>query len=67
MAEFSLSPTADIGDLTCPHCGQEHDIDWVWTEYGDPIEGRERTHCRVCGKNFYVSTEVHVSYKTTKE
>ncbi len=60
---FYTEKTDFLPDLTCPHCGQGHDITWD-TEYGDPLTGEECTECLTCDKPFsFVAQTVYTVLK----
>lgn len=53
-------------DVACPHCGDTFSAEWD-TEYGDPLPGIGDLHtCPNCDKEFFVDTDVRVTYTTKK-
>ncbi|APM41375.1 hypothetical protein [Clostridium kluyveri] len=49
-------------EIVCPFCGQEFTDSW---EYGDD-EALGLIECDECGKSFYASREVSITYSTRK-
>lgn len=47
--------------ITCPFCGHEARDSWEWS----PSEGDGEADCGSCGRDFYCSRHVSISYSTT--
>ncbi len=48
-------------DITCPHCGHDHEDYWEWIEWDE----RYLLHdCDDCGKEFALRIETTHSYRT---
>lgn len=49
-------------EITCPYCGYEEGDSW---EYGD-LESTGRVSCGSCGKEFWATRNVAITYSTEK-
>jgi hypothetical protein len=50
-------------EIVCPHCGHVHSESY---EFGGGGEGDGEDECGECGKKFYWSRTISVSYSTSK-
>lgn len=46
-------------EVVCPYCGYEYNDSWEFYDY-------EEEECCECGKSFYLSRHVEVTYCTEK-